>query len=154
MAKPFKEEIKTKLSDKKRLFVLNVMYTSAWLDQLYNPIFKMNGITNAQYNVLRILNGSHPNPLSVGEIKERILFKQSDITRMIDRLVDKELVIRELCPNNRRRMDVSISLAGMNLLKKMNPEIDLAERKYLSNIEESQAELASNVLDKLRESNG
>lgn len=154
MGKSFKEEIKTKLKDDKKLFVLNVMFTAGWLEQLYNPIFKKNGVTDTQYNVLRILKGSHPEPLSVGEIKERIMFKQSDITRMIDRLVDKDLVCRELCPENRRKMDVSISKKGIELLNTMLPQIEDAEKKYLKNISEDEAKLASGVIDKLREANG
>lgn len=151
MSKPFKDEIKTKLKDDKKLFVLNVMYTAAWLDQLYSPIFKSNGITNTQYNVLRILKGSHPTPLSVGEIKERIMFKQSDITRMIDRLVDKNLVCRELCKDNRRKMDVSITQTGVTLLEKMYPEIDVAEQKHFENISKEEAQKASEIIDKLRD---
>ena len=68
--KSFKEEIKTSLKDDKKLLFLNILYTSAWLDQIYNPIFKSNGLTNSQYNILRILKGSYPEPLSVEEIKE------------------------------------------------------------------------------------
>lgn len=150
MAEKFQDVIKTKLTDEKKLFVLNLMYTSSWLEQIYNPIFKSNGVTNAQYNILRILKGSAPTPLSVGEIKDRILFKQTDITRMIDRLVDKSFVDRQLCPNNRRKMDVSISKKGLELLKVINPKIDEAEKSFASKIDTKDASLGNKLLDQLR----
>lgn len=146
----FKDTIKTKLTDEKKLFVLNIMYTAGWLDQIYTPIFKSNGITNPQYNILRILNGSYPSPLSVGEIKDRILFKQTDITRMIDRLVDKEFVERKLCENNRRKMDILISKKGKQLLEIIAPEIKTAEHDLFKHISEKNAAQANTTMDKLR----
>ncbi len=149
--KSFKEEIKTSLKDDKKLLFLNILYTSAWLDQIYNPIFKSNGLTNSQYNILRILKGSYPEPLSVGEIKDRIMFKQTDITRMIDRLVEKELVSRKLCENNRRKMDVLITSSGIKLLEKVNPEIENAEKEYLTDkISEKEAKEVGKILDIIR----
>lgn len=153
MAPSFKDSIKTKLEDEKKLFVLNTMFTAAWLDQIYTPIFKKNGVTNPQYNILRILNGSLPKPLSVGEIKERILFKQTDITRMIDRLVDKGFVKRQLCENNRRKMDVQISKKGIDLLVKILPLLNEAEAFFFDNITEKEAILGNIVLDKVRGNN-
>ena len=151
MVKSFKEEIKTSLKDDKKLLFLNILYTSAWLDQIYNPIFKSNGLTNSQYNILRILKGSFPEPLSVGEIKDRIMFKQTDITRMIDRLVEKEFVSRKLCENNRRKMDVLITSLGMELLAKVNPEIENAEKEYLTDkISEKEAKEVGKILDIIR----
>ena len=149
--KSFKEEIKTSLKDDKKLLFLNILYTSAWLDQIYNPIFKSNGLTNSQYNILRILKGSFPEPLSVGEIKDRIMFKQTDITRMIDRLVEKDFVSRTLCENNRRKMDVLITNSGIQLLAKVNPEIEKAEKEYLTDkISEKEAKEAGKILDVIR----
>lgn len=150
MAEKFQDVIKTKLTDEKKLFVLNLMYTSSWLEQIYNPIFKSNGVTNAQYNILRILKGSNPAPLSVGEIKDRILFKQTDITRMIDRLVDKSFVDRQLCPNNRRKMDVSISKKGLELLENINPQIEEAEKSFADRLDIKDATKGNKILDQLR----
>jgi DNA-binding MarR family transcriptional regulator len=151
MQKSFREEIKSDIKDERRKLILNILYTSNWIDKIYSPIFKKNRITNAQFNILRILKGSSPTPLSVGEIKERIMFKQTDITRMIDRLVEKELVIRCLCKNNRRKMDVSISEVGESLLNKINPEIEVAEKKHFSkNITSEEAKEANSTVDKLR----
>lgn len=151
MQKSFQEEIKSNIKDERRKLILNVLYTSNWIDKIYTPIFKKNAITNAQFNILRILKGSAPNPLSVGEIKDRIMFKQTDITRMIDRLVEKDLVTRSLCKNNRRKMDVSISKTGEKLLNKINPEIEAAEKEHFSeNISTEEAKEANISLDKLR----
>lgn len=151
MQKSFQEEIKSNIKDERTKLILNILYTSNWIDKIYAPIFKKNGITNAQFNILRILKGSSPTPLSVGEIKDRIMFKQTDITRMIDRLVEKGLVTRCLCENNRRKMDVSISEVGEKLLSKINPEIDAAGKKHFSeNITTEEAQEANITLDKLR----
>lgn len=151
MQKSFQEEIKSEIKDERRKLILNILYTSNWIDKIYTPIFKKNTITNPQFNILRILKGSSPTPLSVGEIKERIMFKQTDITRMIDRLVEKDLVTRSLCKNNRRKMDVSISKTGEKLLNKINPEIEAAEKEHFSkNISSEEAKEASIAIDKLR----
>jgi DNA-binding MarR family transcriptional regulator len=151
MQKSFSEEIKSDIKDDRKKLILNLLYTASWVDSIFNPIFKKNSITNAQFNILRILKGSSPEPLSVGEIKDRIMFKQTDITRMIDRLVEKEFVCRSLCPDNRRRMDVTISKKGEELLNKINPEINLAEKKHFHNsISIQEAQEANIILDKLR----
>lgn len=151
MQKSFQEEIKSNIKDERRKLILNVLYTANWIDKLYAPIFKKNAITNAQFNILRILKGSSHKPLSVGEIKDRIMFKQTDITRMIDRLVEKDLVNRSLCKDNRRRMDVVISKTGEELLNKINPEIENAEKTHFhANISSEEAKEASIIIDKLR----
>lgn len=150
MPNRFQDVIKTKLADEKKLFVLNLIFTSGWIDQIYEPIFKENGITKSQYNILRILNGSSPKPLSVGEIKERILFKQTDITRMIDRLVDKSFVDRKLCPENRRKMDVSISEGGIHLLANIAPLIEKVDYDLFKRISKEDAKIGNEILDKLR----
>lgn len=150
MQKSFQEAIKSDIKDERRKLILNILYTANWIDKIYTPIFKKNGVTNSQFNILRILKGSG-GPLAVGEIKERIMFKQTDITRMIDRLVEKDLVSRSLCKNNRRKMDVCISKEGEKLLNKINPEIEAAERKYFyENITTQEANDASIIIDKLR----
>lgn len=150
MSKSFQDEIQSNIKDDYKKLMLNILYTAGWIENILSPIFKNNSITNAQYNILRILKGSSPKPLSVGEIKNRIMFKRTDITRMIDRLVEKELVCRELCENNRRRMDITISPKGEQLLKKMSPELEEVEKLNLVNISTEDVKNASMIIDKLR----
>lgn len=150
MPKSFQDEIKSNIKDDYRKLMLNIIYTAGYIDNILSPVFKSNSITNPQYNILRILKGSSPTPLSVGEIKKRIMFKQTDITRMIDRLVEKELVCRALCENNRRKMDITITKKGEKLLAKMNPELEAIEKSNLTNISTEDAKNASMIIDKLR----
>jgi len=151
MPTKFKDEIKTRLKDNKTLLLLNIMYTASLIEKHHAPIFKRHQLTRSQYNILRILKGSSPKPLSVGDIKERIIFKQTDITRMIDRLVEKGLVYRKLCDNNRRKMDVTITSEGKNILDQINPSINEIEQTHFYNqLSNNEALIAGEILDKLR----
>jgi DNA-binding MarR family transcriptional regulator len=129
--------------------IINVFYTSAWLDQKHADLFKTNSITAPQYNVLRILRGQHPKPATVNLIIERMLDKSSNASRIIDRLELKGLVIRRQCPSDRRAVDVMISEAGLALLKKMDVEFDVFEKK-LCNLSEKEAAQLNELLDKMR----
>lgn len=116
---------KTKVKDKEALMmVVEILHTGNWLDNKISKILGMSGITHVQFNILRILQGANPNPLSVGEVKSRILFSNSDITRLLDRLKDKGLIQRTINPINRRRMDVSITDAGLELIQHVLPCIE------------------------------
>lgn len=131
--------------------MLNVLYTAEWLNKELGKVFKSYEITNSQFNILRILAGSNPKPLSPGEIKEVMIFKSSDLTRLLDRLEKKELVNRILCPTNRRRIDVAITDKGLNLLNEINPAIlEKTKKFYEEKISEEEAGLVSTCLEKIR----
>ncbi len=106
------------------LMVVEIMQTGNWLDSKISKVLAESGITHIQFNILRILEGSHPLPLSVGAIKERIVFSKSDITRLLDRLKGKGLIDRNVNPENRRSMDVSITQKGLALIKFVLPRIE------------------------------
>ena len=130
--------------------VVNVLYTYNWLRDQSQDVYKPYGIKMQHYNVLRILKGKHPESLSPGEIKEVMLDKAPDLTRLLDKLVGMKLVKRDICPENRRRMDVNITNTGIQILEKLTKDqkkknIDIANR-----LSESEAEQLSNLLDKIR----
>jgi DNA-binding MarR family transcriptional regulator len=128
--------------------VINLIYTSNWVQSRNDEYFKANGITPQQFNILRILKGQHPKSINATEIKSRMLDKNSDVSRILDRLVMKNLIIRNVCPNDKRAFDVNISEDGMLLLKKLDKIV--AQSEQLISLSEEEATLLSNLLDKCR----
>src|SRR5699024_7299000 len=100
--------------------IVNLIYTGNWLRDEQISLLKPYGILPQHFNVLRILKGSHPRPVSPGSIKEVMIDKASDLTRLLDKLEQKKWVNRKLCRTNRRKMDVTISKEGMAVLERMN----------------------------------
>jgi DNA-binding MarR family transcriptional regulator len=129
--------------------LINIFYTSAWLNQKHAGLFKAHDLTSPQFNVLRILRGQHPKPATVNLIIDRMLDKSSNASRIIDRLELKGLVIRRQCPSDRRAVDVLISKSGLALLKKMDVEFD-AFQNQICNLTEKEAAQLNALLDKMR----
>lgn len=128
---------------------INILFTSSWLHNLNATRLRSFEITPEQFNVLRILRGSHPKPLMLAEITCRMIDKSSNATRLVEKLRQKGLVKREICENNRRQVDISITEKGLHLLKK----IDAEENEWLTvlkNISKSEAVELNRILDKLR----
>lgn len=128
---------------------VNIIYTHSWLQYYHKKIFDRFDITGIQFNILRILRGQYPEPASINLIKERMLDKMSDVSRLVDRLVTKELVERNICPNNRRKVDVKITDKGLKLLSeidKLNETFD----NIFQNITKKEAKTINDLLDKLR----
>ncbi|MEZ5002920.1 MAG: MarR family transcriptional regulator [Chitinophagales bacterium] len=133
--------------------MVDIMKTGNCIDNVVTKTLKPFNITHIQYNILRILRGVHPEPLYVGEIKNRILFANSDITRLLDRMIDKGIIERNICPDNRRRIEVRITESGLQLLLDATPGIDAALGYYLKDIiSEPEANATVALLLKIRES--
>ena len=130
---------------------LNLVYTSNWLEYKQLEFFKGYDITSQQYNVLRILRGQQGNPIKVSDITERMLDKNSNTSRLVDKLLAKDLAKRSSCPNDRRAVDVVITEAGTQLLAELDPHVDGWEKRF-NVLSEEEANLMSALLDKLRES--
>jgi DNA-binding MarR family transcriptional regulator len=144
------EEIKQKkFRDDYQKLTVNLIYTTNWLLTLHSPISKEFGLTMQQFNILRILRGQYPNPATVNLLKERMLDKMSDASRLVDRLLEKGLLSRNICGKDRRRVDIIISQEGLDLLKKTD---ELEEKMYekLKKITSDEASLLNDLLDKLR----
>ena len=130
---------------------INLIYTLGWMKDRTKPIFDAEGITSQQFNILRILRGSFPKPLSTLQIRERMLEKMSDTSRIVDRLITKGLVKKVICKSDRRLVDVIITDKGKKLLERF----DVREAEMdgvLSNLTEKEASALSDLLDKLRNS--
>lgn len=129
--------------------VVNIMYTDGWIRGTLNGMLKPYGLTNQQYNVLRILRGSNPEPLSTSSIRDRMLDKMSDASRIVDRLFKKGLVERKTCSADKRLVDVYITKEGLKLLDLMDVAMDEFNAS-LGSITEEEAEALNTILDKLR----
>ena len=128
--------------------VINILYTAGWIDEQIKEKLEQYGITQQQYNILRILRGSGA-PLSTRQIRERMLDRMSDTSRIVDRLVIKELVRKIVCCKDKRMVDITISDKGTALLKTIDAiqhELDGVVR----NINEEEARLLNELLDKIR----
>ena len=128
---------------------VNILYTHGWLLNNQGGLLKNHGVTSAQYNILRILRGQYPNPATINLLKERMLDKMSDTSRLVERLKQKDLVEREICPADRRRVEVVITKKGLKLLEdidKHDDEIDHAFKK----LNLSEARTVNQLLDKMR----
>lgn len=130
--------------------IVNVIYTSAWLNQEHAQIFKSYQLTTPQYNILRILRGQHPDPATVNLLIDRMLDKSSNASRIVDKLEQKGLVVRKQCAQDRRAVDVFISESGLELLSNMDVEMDAWENQF-QHLSEQDAEILNDLLDKLRE---
>lgn len=144
------DEIKQKRfkSPQQKLHV-NLVFTANWLGGQMQDLFKPHQITVQQFNILRILRGQYPNPCTIQLLKDRMLDKQSDVSRLIDRLTQKGLVERSICESDRRKMDVKISEMGLEVLGQLDDEVPkLDDRMNQLTLEEM--EILNNLLDKLR----
>jgi MarR family transcriptional regulator, 2-MHQ and catechol-resistance regulon repressor len=147
-----KEIHQEKFRSIKHKAMLNILFTNGWFTEKMKNILAPEDITPQQYNILRILRGSFPQPLSTLQIRERMLDRMSDTSRIVDRLVAKQLVKKVVCNKDRRLVDVTITEKGQNLLKRLDGQVNNMD-SILSNITEKEAQTISNLLDKLRDGN-
>lgn len=144
------EEIKQKkFKSEHHKLMVNLIYTTNWLMSIHGPLMKQYGLTVQQYNILRILRGQYPNPCTVNLLKERMLDKMSDASRLVDRLLEKGLLERRTCDNDRRRVDITITSAGLDLLKKVDEDENKLYAR-MNMLSEEEASLVNDLLDKLR----
>jgi len=138
-----------KFDDEFHKTAVNILYTSSWLYNLNANRLKRYDITPEQFNVLRILRGSHPKPLMLADIASRMIDKNSNATRLVEKLRQKGLVSRVVCEANRRQVDIGITLKGLRVLG----IIDKASKGWtgtLRNISKAEAQELNRILDKLR----
>jgi DNA-binding MarR family transcriptional regulator len=128
---------------------VNVIYSYNWLVDYQVKLFKPYGITMQQYNILRILRGQYPKPATIKLIKERMLDKMSDASRIVEKLRVKGLVERNICSNDRRNVDVCITQKGLELLSQVDKHDEEVDTK-LSTLSEDEVKQLNELLDKLR----
>jgi len=130
---------------------VNIIYTYNWMNEHMKGFFEKEGLTAQQFNILRILRGAG-QPISTLQIRQRMLDKMSDTSRIVDRLIIKGLVKKVICKTDKRLVDVSITDKGKKILGKLDhKETDMDA--IISSISESEAKTLNKILDKLRKSN-
>lgn len=127
---------------------INLLFTANWLNEQISKLLAEQGVTQQQYNILRILRGS-ATPLSTLKIRERMLDKMSDTSRIVDRLIAKELVVKSTCEKDKRLVDITLSPKGLNLIDQLDQFNDRIDA-LLNGINESEAKLMNQILDKIR----
>jgi len=130
--------------------MINLLYTYGWVTEKAKEFFAPEDITPQQFNILRILRGSHPEPLSTLQIRERMLDKMSDTSRIVDRLISKGHVKKGTCKADRRLVDVIITEKGRKLLERID-EREHEMDQITANLSKKEAAALSDLLDKIRE---
>lgn len=128
--------------------VVNLNFTASWLSGIQAEMLKPYGISIQQYNILRILRGMHPKPATVKTLIERMIDKNSNASRLVDKLLKKGLLERNACPRDRRRVDVMITETGLDMVNEVSKA--LKKHKKFMNLTDEDAIVLSDLLDKLR----
>lgn len=129
---------------------LNILFTASWLNQRTTAVLKPYGLTWQQFNILRILRGRHPEPATVKLLTERMIDKMSNASRLVDKLLSKGLVARCTSQEDRRRVDVSITEEGLNLLARASDDLERGLNFENGNLSDQEAEALNDLLDKMR----
>lgn len=130
--------------------VLNILYTQNVINDKFSEVLKPFDISGEQFNVLRILRGQKGCPANMSLLQERMLAKTSNTTRLVDKLLLKELVTRKVCPANRRKVEVLITSKGLDLLTELDPLVDQHEACFTSNLSNEELEMLNFLLEKFR----
>lgn len=145
------EEIKStvKLSLAKKV-LLNITFTRNTVGDFFSDILKPFDLSSEQYNVLRILRGQKGKPANMSVIQERMIAKSSNTTRLVDKLIIKELVVRKICSTNKRKMEITITNKGLQVLEDLEPLVVAHENKFADNLSNEELNILNNLLEKYR----
>lgn len=128
--------------------VVNLLFTNNWVTEKIKAFLETEDLTLQQYNILRILRGSD-QPISTLQIRERMLDKMSDTSRIVDRLLLKKLVKKSICKKDKRLVDVVITAKGKTMLAKLD-QYEQQLDAVMDNLSNDEAKLLNNLLDKVR----
>lgn len=142
------EILQPKFTSPNQKAVVNLMFTAGWLASKHQDFFKVYGITSQQYNILRILRGQYPQSISATEIKTRMLDKNSDVSRLLDRLQAKNMIEKKASTSDKRASDVYITQAGLDLLNAI--QLRQEELEGIMVLTPDEAVQLSDLLDKCR----
>ncbi|MEX6625917.1 MarR family winged helix-turn-helix transcriptional regulator [Tenacibaculum salmonis] len=140
------KDIKSKFPNNKIKALINIKYTASWLSSNENDFFKPYGISPQQFNILRILRGAG-KPIKVQVIKDRMIERAPNATRLMDKLCDKKFIERIRCEHDRRVVYINITKQGLALLTTIDTSKKLG---FLDNLTEEEATQLSDLLDKIR----
>ncbi|WP_367754083.1 MarR family winged helix-turn-helix transcriptional regulator [Flavobacterium sp. WC2430] len=145
------DEIKSTIPlDISKKIILNILYTQNITNEKFNEVMKPYDISGEQYNVLRILRGQKGNPANMCVIQERMIAKTSNTTRLVDKLLLKNFVTRNVCPENRRKIEVMITQKGLDVLTELDPKVIEHEKYFSKNLNTEELELLNELLEKYR----
>jgi len=130
--------------------VLNILFTQNMISDRFSEVLKPYDLSEEQFNVLRILRGRQGAAANMFSIQERMIAKTSNTTRLVDKLLLKELVTRQVCPNNRRKMEVLITSKGLDLLESLDPKVIANESALTDNLSATELETLNYLLEKIR----
>jgi MarR family transcriptional regulator, 2-MHQ and catechol-resistance regulon repressor len=131
--------------------LINIIYTYNWIMERQKAFFDPEDVTPQQFNILRILRGSFPVPISTLKIRERMLDKMSDTSRIVDRLVVKGLVDKKPCASDKRLVDISITEKGRILLERLDMKNDEMDA-LIDGLQDDEIKMLNTMLDKIRKS--
>lgn len=148
MAK-IEDEIKSRFQSERQKFIVNLMFTSNWLKNHHADLIRPYNITSQQYNILRILRGNG-DFMPMNTVKERMIDKSPNTTRLVDKLISKNLVERKRCDEDRRVVYVKITSMGLEMLAELDDKMEKPFLEILDVLSEKEAKEGNLILNKLR----
>ena len=131
--------------------MLNILRTSDVMTQLLTDLLKLSGLSPTQYNVLRILRGASGKGVCCREIGERLITRDPDVTRLIDRLEKRNLLLRTRDKEDRRFVTIQLTPGGLELVNQLDEPIEKWNRKLMRNISRGDTKVLIELLEQLRE---
>ena len=132
--------------------LLNLTITNQFATENFNEILKPYDLSVEQFNVMRILRGQENHILNMRSIQDRMVAKTSNTTRLVDKLLLKELVTRTVCTTNRRKIEIKLTGKGFDVLEELDPKIETYDAAYSAKLNEAELQQLNILLDKLRKS--
>ncbi len=145
------EELRTeKFKTEQQRAALSILFTANWIEEHTNECFKQFGISQEQYNVLRILKGQKDKPANLSTVQERMIHRMSNATRLVEKLKQKGYVNRVTCEDNRRKVEITITDQGLALLEQIDPKLAKTEVDIFHKLNEQEIREIGLLLDKVR----
>ncbi len=129
---------------------INILFTAAWLSQQVTQALKPHNISWQQFNILRILKGQYPNTVTVKILRERMINKMSNASRLVEKLRQKGFVARNECSKDRRRVDIILTAEGIKLIEAASTNIENYLNEKLEGVSIEEAQTVNHLLDKIR----
>lgn len=130
--------------------VYEIITTGHWITDEITKVLKEFGVTEPQFNVLRILRGAKGEPVTVGDILDKMVQRSSNITRIVDKLVAKNYVNRKECPTNRRKMDITITEEGADILKQLDKKVHAFHQPFINKLDKEELNTLKSLIQKLK----
>lgn len=143
--------IKSKFTNNNQKLLVNLMFTGNYFQDFIKTQLKPYDLLPQHYNTLRIVKGKHPEPVNPGYIKQVLLDKANDVTRLLDKMVEKGLITRETSPENRRKININITEKGIDTLAEIQLLMDKINTRVELFLNEDEVNLLNDLIDKVRD---